>query len=108
MFREPKFKTSKFQGIQLYEGKSIENELEEIITQKKPIEATAPLVYTEKRDGVIEDFDIRTDKWEAMQRAANYVNEQKREYRKADIEGKLNDDGSIKSDDGKAEPTAVA
>lgn len=103
MFRQPKYTTSNFKGIQSYEAKSIETELEEIITQKKPVEATAPLIYTEKKDGVIEDFDIRTDKWEAMQRAANYVNEQKREYRKADMEGRIKDGQIVEPDNGGAE-----
>lgn len=98
-------------GVQLYQARSLEKEMEEIITQKKPIENAAPLMYTDKKDGVIEDCDIRTDKWEAMQRAATYVNEQKREYRRAESEGKIVDGkitGETKSADGKAEPTAVA
>lgn len=103
MFRNPKYQTSRFKGTETYTAKSIEAELEEIITQKKPIEATAPLIYTEKSDGVIEDFDIRTDKWEAMQRAANYVNEQKREYRKAETEGRIKDGKIVEPDNGGAE-----
>lgn len=91
MFRKANYQTSKLKGIETYQAKSIEREIEDIITQKKPIEASAQLMYTEKKDGVIEDFDIRTDKWEAMQRAATYVNEQKREYRQADIDGRIQD-----------------
>lgn len=103
MFRPTKYKSSGLKGVQSYQAKSIEREVEEIITQKKPIEATAQMIYTEKKDGVIEDFDIRTDKWEAMQRAATYVNEQKREYRKADAEGRIEDGKIINPAEGSAE-----
>lgn len=106
MYRKIEYKNSGLSGVQLYQAKSIEREMEEIITQKKPIENAAPLMYTEKKDGVIEDFDIRTDKWEAMQRAATYVNEQKREYRKAEMEGRIQDGKVINPAEGGAEGEA--
>lgn len=103
MFRPVIYKTKNLKGTELYTAKSLEKDLEEIISQKKPIEASAPLLYTEKKDGVIEDCDIRTDKWEAMQRAATYVNEQKREYRKADAEGRIENGQIVEPGNGGAE-----
>lgn len=34
----------------------------------------APIIYTDKKEGVKPQYDIRTDKWEIAQNAMNYVN----------------------------------
>lgn len=49
-----------------YEGEMIENKVKRIMTNNEPIEDTAPLLYTAKSDGVINETNIRNDKWEQM------------------------------------------
>lgn len=49
---------------EIYEGESIENKMRRVIQNKEPITDGAPIIYTEKKDGVLPQFDIRTDKWE--------------------------------------------
>lgn len=46
------------------EGKSIEEKIEKIMDNKEPIENERPLIYTERKDGVLPDYDMRADKWE--------------------------------------------
>ena len=43
-------------------GESIEDKVRRIENNKEPITDGAPLVYTERKDGVQEAYDVRTDK----------------------------------------------
>ena len=62
------------ESISTYEGESIEDKVLRITKNNEPIEDTAPLIYTEKKDGVLPQYDIRTDKWEVAQQAMDEVN----------------------------------
>ena len=42
-----------------------------------PITDGAPIIYTEKKDGVLPQYDIRTDKWEIAQSAMDLANASK-------------------------------
>lgn len=61
--KEIKQKTSLFINTS-YEGETIETKIERITTNKEPIQDGAPLIYTDRRDGVRPEYDIRTDRWE--------------------------------------------
>lgn len=43
-------------------GESLEEMIRRSVENNEPIEATAPMVYTEEADGVKPEFDIRTDR----------------------------------------------
>lgn len=45
-------------------GKSIEEEIRQAVTSKSPIESIAPEIYTPLKDGVLPQYDIRTDRQE--------------------------------------------
>lgn len=47
-----------------YEGETIEHKMDRIKNNKEPITDGAPLIYTERKDGVNPNLDIRTDRWE--------------------------------------------
>ena len=47
-----------------YEGETIEQKIERITTNKEPIKDGAPLIYTERKNGIEPQYDIRTDRWE--------------------------------------------
>ena len=49
---------------QCFEGETLEQKVERIVTLKEPITDGAPLIYTERKDGVVEDYNIRTDRFE--------------------------------------------
>lgn len=67
-FEEVKFET--------FEAESIEEKVRRIVEEDEPIEDGAPIIYTELKDGVRPEFNIRTDKWQiaidAMDKVSNY------------------------------------
>ena len=46
------------------EGQTLEMQVERMVANKEPIKDGAPLTYTERKEGVRMDTDIRTDRWE--------------------------------------------
>ena len=55
------------------EGETIETKVARIIQNKEPITDGAPMIYTEREQGVLPEYDIRTDKWEIAQQAMDVV-----------------------------------
>lgn len=45
-------------------GEAIEQKIQRMVRTKEPIKDNAPLIYTNRKDGVIPIYDPRTDKWE--------------------------------------------
>lgn len=45
-------------------GETIEVKVERILNNKNPISDGAPLIYTERNEGVLPDYDIRADRFE--------------------------------------------
>lgn len=45
-------------------GQTIEQRVAKIVTTKEPITDTAPIIYTDRREGVKPDYDIRSDRFE--------------------------------------------
>ena len=45
-------------------GESIETKMARILNNKEPIKDGAPRIYTERKDGVQAQYDIRTDRFE--------------------------------------------
>lgn len=59
----PKHK-SQIQRTADSKGKSIEEEIRQAVATKAPIETTAPEIYTPLKDGILPQYDIRTDRQE--------------------------------------------
>lgn len=55
------------------EGQTIEQKIEAIVNNKEPIKGESTLAYTERRDGVRAEYDIRTDKFDLAIDAMDYV-----------------------------------
>lgn len=60
-----------------YEGETIEKKMRRILNNNEPIVDGAPIVYTERKDGVRPEFNIRTDTWEIACEAMDAVNQAK-------------------------------
>lgn len=58
------FKKTNFDINESVEGSSIEEKMREATMNGQPIESAAPLLYTDKKDGVLPQYDIRTDRWD--------------------------------------------
>lgn len=54
-------------------GESIEEKMRRVTQTNEPIDNTAPITYTERKDGVRPEFDFHTDKWEYAQNAMGKV-----------------------------------
>lgn len=74
------------QGTQ---GETIEQKVERILDNKEPIKDGAPLVYTDRKDGVMPGYNIRTDRWEvavdAMDKVAKNVTAKRENKAKMEI-----------------------
>lgn len=46
------------------EGETIEQKIRRIVENNEPISDTSPLIYTERKDGVLPAYDIRTDRFD--------------------------------------------
>ena len=55
------------------EGESIEAKVCRILNNGEPISDGAPLIYTERKDGVKEEYNIRTDRFDIALNAMDYV-----------------------------------
>lgn len=66
-----------FGPIQTKEGEYIEEKVRRITENGEPIEDGAPVIYTERKDGVNPAYDIRTDRWEIAQNAMEQVGNSK-------------------------------
>lgn len=68
MYRKNKISTGSQKCDGGYEGEPIEAEIRRMMNNKEPIEGTAgtKIEYTDRKDGVINRFNIRNDKWEEV------------------------------------------
>ena len=69
-------------------GESIEEKVRRTTETNAPIEAVSPMVYTERKDGVRPDTNIRTDKWDVAQQAMTSIADGVREKRKERMNAK--------------------
>lgn len=72
-----------------YIGETIEKKIRRIVNNKEPITDGAPLIYTDRKDGVKAEYDIRTDRFEIAVEKMDYVSKShiaKREERHKPIE----------------------
>ena len=46
------------------EGELIEQKIDIIMTLNEPITDGAPIIYTERKHGVLPEYNIRTDRWD--------------------------------------------
>lgn len=61
-----------------YEGETIEEKVSRITENNEPITDGTEIVYTKRADGVLPQYDVRTDKWEIAQEKMSIVAESKK------------------------------
>lgn len=79
---------SKIGSVEKLEGEPIEHKIERIVSNKEPISDGAPSIFTERKDGVISAYNIRTDRWEVATDAMTLV--EKNVTAKREGKGKIN------------------
>jgi hypothetical protein len=55
------------------DGETIENKIKRIMSNDESISDGAPLIYTDKKDGIQAAYNIRTDRWEIATEAMHLV-----------------------------------
>ena len=74
-----KIRINNFKGMieMTEEGETLIKKIQRILDENEPLTDGAPMIYTPKQEGVREDCDIRTDKWEIAMNAMDKVNNYK-------------------------------
>ena len=62
-------------NYEFQDGESIENKVNRITENNEPITDGAPIIYTNRDDGVLPAYNIRTDRWDIAQEAMDAVNQ---------------------------------
>lgn len=75
--KRTKYTPSYMGSVESFEGESIETKVSKLIENNEPITDGAPIIFTEKKDGVLPQYDIRTDKWDIAQSAMDLANASK-------------------------------
>jgi len=93
MYKYRKSKKTTLQGVEKLSGEPIEHKVERIVSNKEPITDGAPEIYTERKEGVLSAYNIRTDRWEiaaeAMDKVAGSI------QAKRDNKGKSKEDTKV-------------
>ena len=90
MYRQNKIQDTSLEVNEGYEGEGIEKKVRRIMSQNEPITDGAPRIYTERKDGVKPEYDIRTDRFELAVDGTDYITKNKiaeRENRLRAIKG---------------------
>lgn len=74
-----KFEKSKYKRSQIHrecdqEGQSLEEQIRQAVANNQPIEARAPMIYTEEADGVQAQYDPRADRFDIALDAVDKYN----------------------------------
>ncbi len=60
-------------GVEKLEGETIEQKISRVMDNGEPISDGAPEIFTEKKQGVMAAYNIRTDRWEIAAEAMDKV-----------------------------------
>lgn len=71
----PNSKMKKTKHLEI--GESIEEKMRRVTQNNEPIENAAPLIYTERKDGVLPQYDIRTDRFDVAMEAIDKITSSK-------------------------------
>lgn len=68
---------TQLESVEMYEGERIETKMARIMDNKEPLDDGAPVIYTERKDGVLPDYNIRTDRWDIAIEATEKIAKEK-------------------------------
>ena len=67
----------RIQSVEIQEGETIETKVARITQNKEPITDSAPIIFTEKKDGVLPAYNIRTDRFDIALDAMDKIGKSK-------------------------------
>lgn len=104
MYTKVKAEKTSLNVNQSKEGETIEQKIERIVHNGEPITDGAPIVFTERKDGVRPEYDVRTDRFDLAVEAMDAVSRSNTAKREAKIiemnEKKEKKDGGAESTQG--------
>ena len=106
MYKIPKFSKTSIEVNKSVIGETIETQVERLVNNRENISGGSPLIFTERKDGVLAEYNIRTDRFEVAIDAMDKVSKSYKARResKADIKVVNNDeDGRPESIQGKSQ-----
>lgn len=62
-------------------GETIEAMVKRMTTTNEPIDGSAPIIFTPRKDGVINQYNIRADKWDEAMKNMEQVARNRQEKR---------------------------
>lgn len=79
---DPKTNLTFCESNNIYEGETIEEKIDRMMTTEGGVtdDDNVELLFTEKKDGVHPEYNIRTDKWDMALEAMDEVNMSKRQH----------------------------
>lgn len=95
-YKYRKAKNGTLTSVEKLEGEPIEHKIERIVSNNEPITDGAPEIFTDRKEGVLSAYNIRTDRWEIAATAMDKV--------QASIQAKRDNKGAPTK---KEEPTKV-
>lgn len=108
MYKQSNIRRTKLKINESQECNTLERKLELIMQNQDTIEAETQLIYTEKKEGVLPGYDIRTDRWELALDGLNAIDKSNAAKRdNANLQVVKNDDGNT-DNQGKAEDNGSA
>lgn len=73
MYKPQKPDTTTINVNAAYEGETIEEKVRRILKTNEPIADIAPRIYTERKDGALPEYNIKTDRFEVAIEAMDKV-----------------------------------
>lgn len=64
MYKQTTAQQTSLKVNQSYKGERIEEKIQRIVNNKEPITDGAPIIYTERKNGVEPQYNIKTDRFE--------------------------------------------
>ena len=101
MYKIPHYHRTQLRSLTQTEGESIELKVKRLIENKEPIKDGSPLIYTEHKDGVRPEFNIRTDRFELATEAMDRVHKSKLAKREEQLKKPEDEEGKIVKIDSK-------
>lgn len=77
MYNTNNYSKTTLTGVTQYQAESLENKVHRILTNKEPIKDGAPVIYTDRKDGVQAGFNIRADRFEIAVEATDKITKSK-------------------------------
>ena len=93
-YRKP-FTKSNLNANCTFEGETIETKIKRILDNKEPIEQISPIIYTERKNGVEPQYDIRTDRFDIALDAMDKVTATRLAKRMARNGGEVDSNGDF-------------